>query len=103
MKGSRPCLLAAALLTLLPSLASASERADTTLTLGDRPTIVAFFGLPLAVADADPEVGQVLADLHYFLRDARARLEELGLDVLEAYDTSIHLRGGGRELSLIHI
>ncbi len=97
---ARSTALLLALQAFAPGTVSADERADTTLTLGTRPAIVAFFGLPMSAADADPDVGMVVGDLHFFLKDARPALEQLGLDVHEVYETAIRLRTPDREWDL---
>ena len=94
---ARSAALLLALQAFAPMRAAALERADTTLTLGNRPAVVAFFGLPMSAADGDPDVAQVVADLHFFLKDAVAALDSLGVDVHEVYEEAVRLRTPDRE------
>ncbi len=73
---------------------------DTTLTLGNRPAVVAFFSVPRATFLEQPGLPQVQADFEFFLRGARTEIGELQVDVHEVYDTIILLRMQGREWAL---
>lgn len=88
------------MLAALSLLVLAGPSADTTLTLADRPAVVAFFGIPLEVADADPDIGQALADLHYFLREAAPGLDSLSVETHEVYEEVVRVRADGREWDL---
>ena len=83
--------------TALTLLLLAGPQADTTLTLDERPTVVAFFGIPLEVADADPDVGQALADLHFFLEETKPSLDSLSIETHEVYERTVRVRSGARE------
>ena len=73
---------------------------DTTLTLGNRPAVVAFVSVPQATFLEQPGLPQVQVDFEFFLRGARAELGELQVDVHEVHDTIILLRTQGREWAL---
>jgi hypothetical protein len=89
---------------LLPSLALltalAGAPADTTLTLGTRPTLVAFFGVSAAMLEQEPMLEQVLTDFQFSLERARPEIEGLQVDVHEIYDQVIELRTGDGALSV---
>ena len=81
---------------LIPSLALltalAGAPADTTLTLGTKPVMIAFFGVPAALMEQEPMLETVLADFQYSLGRARAQIEGMQVEVLEIYDQVIDLR-----------
>jgi hypothetical protein len=74
--------------------------ADTTLTLGPRPTLIAFFGVPAALMQQEPMLEQVLADFQYSLTRARPVIEGLEFDVHEIYGQVIDLRTGDGPVSV---
>ena len=76
--------------------------ADTTLVLGNQPTVVAFFSVPSETFVEQPSLSEVLADFHNFLADARGELRALMVDVHQAYGRPIRLRTttGERDLPI---
>jgi hypothetical protein len=73
---------------------------DTTLTLGNRPTVVAFLGAEQSEIMFSADWARVLTDFKPELDAARPTLEGLTLVVREVYSPGIVFRGSGMEWSL---
>lgn len=74
--------------------------ADTVLTLGDRPTVVAFVGAELGEVMFSADWAGVVGALKPSLDAARVGLEALGVTVREVYAAEVTLRSRGVEWGL---
>ena len=76
--------------------AAPAAAADTTLVLGERPTVVAFFSVPPSALAEQPALPMVIADFQFYLERARPTIDSLQVDVLEVYGENVSLRSGER-------
>jgi hypothetical protein len=85
---------------LLLAAAAPAERADTTLTLGDRPTVVAFLGADQGEIMYSADWARVLTEFKPQLESARPALAALQIVLREVYSPTILFRARGQEWSL---
>ena len=91
-------MITAALMLLAAGLSGA--RADTALTLGDTPTVVAFVGAEQAEILFSADWAPIFSGFKPGLDAARSDLEKLRVVVREVYAPSIPFRFGEREWRL---
>lgn len=86
--------------TLVAMALAGPASADTVVTLGDRPTVVAFVGAELGEVMFSADWAGVVGALKPGLDAARAGLEAMGVAVREVYGAQVTLRARGAEWAL---
>jgi hypothetical protein len=85
---------------LFLAAAASAERADTTLTLGNRPTVVAFLGADQGEIMYSADWARLLTEFKPELEAARPTLLGLQVVVREVYSPAIVFRANDLEWSL---
>ena len=88
------------ILTLALAAAPPTPRADTTITLGDQPVVIAFLGADMGEVMYSADWARLLATIKPGLDAARPELTKLPVVVREVYAPGVLLRSRGREWAM---